>query len=93
MQFFFNKIIKPYIVENKYASICEIGAGYGSNTDKLLSINSISLSIIDPCLDLDLGNKYAMNKRATVYKGLSLEMLPKVAKQFDCFPVDGDLKS
>lgn len=90
MQIFFDRIIKPYIIVNKYTDICEIAAGYGGNTDKLLSINSVRLSIIDPCIDLDLCNKYEKNERVRVYKGLSLEVLPSISGQFDCFLIDGD---
>ena len=90
MQVFFGRIIRSYIIENKYTSICEIGAEYGGNADKLLSIDSVRLSIIDPCIDLDLCNKYEKNERARVCKGLSLEVLNKVSQQSDCFLIDGD---
>jgi len=90
MQTFFDRIIKPYIIENKYTSICEIGAEHGGNTDKLLSINAVRLSIIDPCIDEDLCSKYEKNERIRVYKGLSLEVLPKASQQSDCFLIDGD---
>jgi len=90
MQRFFDKIIKPYIIGNKYTDICEIGAERGDNTDKLLSINSVRLSVIDPCIDADLCNKYENEKRVKVYKWLSLEILPKISQQFDCILIDGD---
>lgn len=90
MQFFFDRIIKPYIIKNKYIDICEIGASYGGNTNKLLSIYSISLSIIDPCIDEDLLMKYQKNEKVRVYRGLSLEVLSKSSHPYDCFLIDGD---
>ena len=90
MQAFFDKIIKPHVIKNKYTSICEIGASVGNSSDSLLKINSVRLSIIDPCIDSDLCGKYENNNRVRVYNGLSLEMLPKVLQQFDSFLIDGD---
>ena len=90
MRIFFDKIIKPFIIKNKYATICEIGASQGSTTDKLLKITDIQISIIDPCFDLDLENKYKNNGRVKVYKGLSLEKLPALPQQYDCFLIDDD---
>jgi hypothetical protein len=90
LKYFFDKIIKPYIIQNKYKNLCEIGSGKGDHADKLLLIGPVSLSIVDPCLDSDLLNKYRDFKRVKVLKGLSLEILPKISERFDCILIDGD---
>jgi len=87
---FFRVIIKLLIRMFRYKNICEIGASFGGNTDKLLSIKSVILTIIDPCIDTDLINKYKNTKRVRIYKGLSLQILPTIVGQFDCILIDGD---
>lgn len=89
MKHFFKKVLRPYIVNNKYKTICEIGASWGGNTNKLLQIDQLDVSIIDPCFEIDLANKYQDNKRVKVFKGLSLDILPQISKRFDCILVDG----
>ena len=78
MTYFFEKILKSYIAENKYKSLCEIGASKGANTNKLLQINGVSVSVVDPCLDENLCDKYKNDKRIKVFKGLSLDILPNI---------------
>ena len=90
MRIFLDKIIKPVIVKNNYTEICEIGASCGHSSDKLLTIKTAHLSIIDPCLDLDLENKYKNDTRVTFYKGPSLKKLPILSRPCDCFLIDGD---
>lgn len=88
MQYFFD-IIKSCIVENGFANICEIGSSHGWSADRLLSIDGVKLSVIDPCIDEDLCEKYKDNVRVHVYKGLSHDMLTRISKQ-DCILIDGD---
>jgi len=75
MRFFANIVIKPYIIESGYRSLCEIGAKLGNNTEELLEIDSLVIQIIDPCLDADLCEAYRDNKRIQVHKGISLDVL------------------
>lgn len=90
MHYFFNRVIRPCILQNKYKYICEIGASEGIHSDKLLQIKSIALAVIDLCLEADLPAMYKDNKRVKVFKGFSLEVLPKISKKFDCILIDGD---
>jgi hypothetical protein len=90
MNIFFNKIIKPYILYNNYRSICEIGVSTGRHTDKLLTINSTRIALVDACLDVDLCEKYKQNSRVKVYKGLILDILPRLSEKFDCILIDAD---
>ncbi|MFA6599610.1 MAG: class I SAM-dependent methyltransferase [Candidatus Omnitrophota bacterium] len=90
MKFFFNKIIKPYISKNKCVDVCEIGASCGNHSDCLIGIDAIRLTIVDPCLDADLGGKYKDNQKVDVWQGLSLNVLRKMSGKFDCILIDGD---
>jgi hypothetical protein len=90
MRFFANIVIKPYIIESGYRSLCEIGAKLGNNTEELLEIDSLVIQIIDPCLDADLCEAYRDNKRIQVHKGISLDVLKRISGQFDCILIDGD---
>ena len=90
MWVFFKRILRPYILDNKYKNICEIGAAVGRSTDKLLDIGYVAVSIIDPCLEEDLEFKYKKIERVRVYRGLSLQVLPKMFEGFDCILIDGD---
>jgi hypothetical protein len=90
MRFFTDEVIMPYILENGYRSICEIGSQRGDNTDQFLQAAPLVISIIDPCLDADLREKYRDNNRVQVHKGISLDVLPRISGQFDCILIDGD---
>jgi SAM-dependent methyltransferase len=90
MNHFADKYLKPYIVENGYRNICEIGASLGENTEKMLSLDSITMTVIDPCFDADLLAKHHDGQRIKVLKGLSLDILPTLSEQFDCILIDGD---
>ena len=46
--------------------------------------------MVDPCLDADLSQKYRDNKRISLCQGLSLDVLGRISKQFDCILIDGD---
>ena len=90
MKFFADDILKPFISANRYVTICEIGASYGENTDKILELPEVRFTLIDPCLDMDLTAKYQRQARVTVRKGTSLGELPLLEGAFDCFLIDGD---
>jgi SAM-dependent methyltransferase len=87
---FVDAVLKPYITESGYKSVCEIGASYGQTTDKILEISPLEIDIIDPCLDINLVEKYQHLKNIRVHQGISLDMLPQLSKQFDCILIDGD---
>ena len=90
MKYFFERIVKPFIIESHYYNILEIGAEYGYNTDKLISNASTNLTIIDPCIAFDLEAKYKGKTQIKVLKGLSLNFLPKISGPFDSILIDGD---
>jgi hypothetical protein len=90
VKYFADTLVKPYIFKSGYRRICEIGASFGENTDKLLEIGFVEITIIDPCMDLDLSEKYRNEKRVRVFRGLSLETLSKISGAFDCILIDGD---
>ncbi|MGK7941281.1 MAG: hypothetical protein AB4062_14255 [Crocosphaera sp.] len=90
MKYFFNKFLKPYITKNQYFSICEIGASKGENTDKLLNLEKIELTVIDPCMDAKLDDKYKKFDHIKVYKDLSLNVICQLSESFDCILIDGD---
>jgi len=70
--------------------VCEIGASRGASTDSLLALPDVSITVIDPCLDLDLEAKYAGEPRATICKANSLFALPTLGQAYDCILIDGD---
>jgi predicted O-methyltransferase YrrM len=93
MKYFADKILKPYIRESKYISLCEIGAALGGNTDRMLELENFSLSIIDPCVETDLKKKYdeyIASGKVKLYPDFSLNVLPNITKPFDCILIDGD---
>lgn len=90
MRNFVDDILKPFIAECGYHNVCEIGASKGSNTRKLLELDSVELAVIDPCLDADLSEEYRNNKRVCLYKGLSVDVLKRIPGEFDCILIDGD---
>jgi len=90
MLFFADTVIKPYITASRYRRVCEIGASFGLTTDKLLELDSVSIDIIDPCLDADLRMKYRDDERVRVHQGVSLEVLQRIVGTFDCILIDGD---
>lgn len=73
-----------------YRRVCEIGAQHGVNTEKLLTLPGLELTIVDPCIDDDLHERYAEDVRVTVHQGRSLEVLPRLSTPFDCVLIDGD---
>jgi len=59
-------------------------------TEKLLGVSGASICTIDPCADEDLKGKFGGTSRVDVRKGLSLDVLPELQGQYDCFLIDGD---
>lgn len=90
MKFFADSIVKPYIIKSGYRRLCEIGASRAENTIKLLEIGAVEILIIDPCIDVDLSEKFREDKRVLVRKGLSLDVLSHMTDAFDCILIDGD---
>ena len=90
MEDFVREIIVPMALRRRWAKFCEIGASLGQSTDRLLALGDVSITVIDPCLDLDLAAKYSAEPRVAVCRGLSLDVLPTLNTSFDCILVDGD---
>lgn len=90
MEDFVSQIVFPLALKRRWTSFCEVGASLGQSTDRLLNLPGACITVIDPCLDLDLSLKYARESRVKVCKGLSLEVLPKLEASFDCILLDGD---
>jgi hypothetical protein len=90
MQNYMKAFIVPFLKKRRSPRVCEIGASFGGSTDLLASIPNVSLTVIDPCLDCSLEEKYALNKHITVKRGISLEVLPVLDETYDCIIIDGD---
>ncbi|MCA8962842.1 MAG: class I SAM-dependent methyltransferase, partial [Planctomycetes bacterium] len=80
----------PHIRRCGYRRICEIGAQRGANTDLLLRLPDVEITLIDPCRDADLLLQYADEPRVSVAVGRSLDVLPVIEAEFDCILIDGD---
>jgi hypothetical protein len=87
---FVRKFIAPLLREWKATRICEIGASFGKSTVLLAALPSVAVTVIDPCLDCDLGKKFADAPQVTVKRDISLAVLPQLEDQFDCILIDGD---
>ena len=48
LKFFADSVVKPYIQRAGYRRVCEIGASYGENTDRLIELEGLAIDIIDP---------------------------------------------
>lgn len=90
MRDFVEKFVVPALKKRKWTRICEIGSSYGLSTDRLAALLGVNITVIDPCLDCDLKEKYADNLRVTVKKGTSLDELPRLDDSFECILIDGD---
>ncbi len=90
MNYLVDSIIKEYVKDFGYKTLCEIGSCQGIVADRMLELAQTEISIIDPCQDGNLLKKYEHNERVKVYKGLSLDILPKILNGFDCILIDGD---
>jgi len=65
------------------------------DTDELLKLPLAAYTIIDPCFDEDLAEKYRADRRVTVLRMNSLDALTppellRPAAPFDCLLIDGD---
>jgi len=77
--------------DHGYENILEIGSSYGQNADQILRRKErVGFSIIDPCADADLSEKFKNDKRVKILRGLSLNVLPTLKDQYDCILIDGD---
>jgi Methyltransferase domain len=91
MQYFWDWAVRPLLRTRGVKRLLEIGASQGGNTDRILTaFPSLSLSVVDPCLDVDLTAKYRDVPAVTVYPGRSLEMLPQLRSTYDAILIDGD---
>ncbi len=95
MRTFVRHYIAPLARRRHWRSICEIGSRTGTSADHLLRLPITSYTIIDPCIDQDLGSKYAGDPRVRVIKSNSLDALASgshisPASGFDCILIDGD---
>ncbi|MEM7263786.1 MAG: class I SAM-dependent methyltransferase [Planctomycetota bacterium] len=90
MRRFFKRVVAPHIRRMGYRRVCEIGAQRGVNTEQLLTLPDLHVTIVDPCVDDDLVERYAGNSRVSVCRGRSLEVIPEFTGLFDCVLIDGD---
>ena len=90
MENFAKSFVVPLLAKRRWTRVCEIGARLGGITELLAMFPSIALTVIDPCLDCDLKEKFAGNPHVTVKKGISLKVLPELHNAFDCILIDGD---
>lgn len=88
MLFFAETLTIPLIRETSKKSILEIGSSYGNSIRPILELGDVSVAIIDPGFDADL--LAAFGSRITLYKGLSLDILPHLDDSYDCIFIDGD---
>jgi len=85
------KFVVPIISKRSWKDVCEIGVSRGATTDLLLgTFEDVAITVIDPCLDLDLKTKYAREPRVTICRAESLIALPTLDQAFDCILIDGD---
>jgi hypothetical protein len=90
MHGFVKSVVVPLLAKRGWTRVCEIGASYGASTDVLASMPDFAITVVDPCLDCNLEQKYAGNQRVKVKKGASLGILPTLEGSFDCILIDGD---
>jgi hypothetical protein len=90
MQDFVQSMVIPLLAERRWSQVCEIGASFGSSTELFLALPSVTVLVIDPCLDCDLSQKFSSYPQVAVKKGLSLKVLPQLRDAFDCVLIDGD---
>jgi hypothetical protein len=90
MQRFVKTFIVPLMKSRKWNKACEVGSCRGEGADLLCVVPDVQITVIDPCLDCDLEEKFAANSHFHMKKGLSVEVLPKLSESFDCILIDGD---
>jgi hypothetical protein len=90
MRSYVKTFVMPLVRGERWSRVCEIGASLGEATDMLVSVPTVRATVVDPCLDCDLRQKYANNPRVSIRKGTSLEQLFELDEAFDCILIDGD---
>jgi len=90
MRHFAETFILPLIEANDYRRICEIGANEGENTEILLGLPSLSLTVIEPFPGNQLLAMCDRSERVSLCRGTSLEVLKQITCPFDCILIDGD---
>jgi hypothetical protein len=91
MQYFWDWAVRPLLNDRHVRGVLEIGASLGGNTDRLLNDSpGIQITVIDPCLDIDLGQKYRGVGNVRVHAARSLEVLPTLSGRYDAILIDGD---
>jgi hypothetical protein len=90
MQRFVKTFVVPFMRSRRWNRICEIGSCKGEGTDLLWKIPGAQVTVIDPCLDCDLVEKFSGATQVNMQKGLSLDVLPQLKETFDCILIDGD---
>lgn len=90
MDKFVKLFLVPLIKSRGWNRICEIGSSMGKSTGLLRGFQDLEVTVIDPCLDCDLQQKFVGSAHIHVRKGLSLEVLPELSQPFDCILIDGD---
>jgi hypothetical protein len=90
MHNFIKPFVAPLMRSRKWSRICEIGSHQGESTDFLRVIPGLQVTVVDPCLDCDLQEKFSNNSFIDMRKGLSLEVLPQLTGPFQCVLIDGD---
>jgi predicted O-methyltransferase YrrM len=90
VQGFTEYFVAPLMRKRGWQRICEIGSCLGEGTGLLRGIPDLQVTVIDPCLDCDLEQKFSHDQKVNVRKGLSLAVLPNVDESFNCILIDGD---
>jgi Methyltransferase domain len=90
MESFLLQYILPMAAKRRWTSVCEIGASFGVSTERLLALPDVFVTVVDPCIDSDLDEKYAGSPRVKVCKGISLAVLPVLDATYECILIDGD---
>jgi hypothetical protein len=90
MKDFARQFIVPLAAKFGWKQICEVGARDGATTERLLALPGVNVTVIDPCLDLDLQRKFAPDQRVIVRRSNSLDALPLLTSEYDCILIDGD---
>jgi len=86
--FFAEKITIPLIRRTNKKSVLEIGSSYGNSIRPILELGDVKVGIVDPCVDADLAAEFG--ERITLYRDLSLAVLPLINESYDCIFIDGD---
>lgn len=90
MHNFIKPFVAPVLKRRGWNRLCEIGSREGEATDILRGIPNLEVTVVDPCLDCDLRQKFADNSSIDMRKGLSLDVLQVLGEPFNCILIDGD---